>query len=84
MIEFEVKSKKQHISVNIRDRPKTNTLCRQWHAQELQMATSSPTTTTKRCSSTITLTTWAAVVTSPILTEKYRSISNRYRLAKYS
>ena len=26
MIEFEVKSKKQHILVNIRDRPKTNTL----------------------------------------------------------
>ena len=30
MIEFEIKSKKQHISVNIRDRPKTNTVCRQW------------------------------------------------------
>ena len=29
MIEFEVKSKKQHISVNIRDRPKTNTVCQQ-------------------------------------------------------
>ena len=56
MIEFEVKSKKQHISVNIRDRPKTNTLCRQWYAQELQMVTSSRTTTTRRCSSTITLT----------------------------
>ncbi len=27
MIEFEVKSKKQHILVNIRDRPKTNTVC---------------------------------------------------------
>ncbi len=56
MIDFEVKSKKQHISVNIRDRPKMNTLCRQWHAQELQTVTSNPTTTTRRCSSTITLT----------------------------
>ena len=84
MIEFEVKSKKQHISVNIRDRPKTNTVCRQWHAQELQAATSSRTTTTKRYSSTIILTTWVAVVTSPTLMAKYRSISNTFHLGKYS
>jgi len=84
MIEFEVKSKKQHISVNIRDRPKTNTVCRQWHAQELQAATSSRTTTTKRCSSTIILTTWVAVVTSPTLMAKFRSTSSMFRLAKCS
>ena len=69
MIEFEVKSKKQHISVNIRDRPKTNTVCRQWHVQGLQMVTSSRMTTTRRCSSTTTLTIWVAVVTSPTTTE---------------
>ena len=63
MIEFEVKSKKQYISVNIRDRPKTNTVCRQWHAQGLQTVTSSRMTTTRRCSSSTTLTIWAAVVT---------------------
>ena len=70
--------------MNIRDRPKTNTVCRQWHAQELQAATSSRTTTTKRCSSTIILTTWGAVVTSPTWTAKYRSISNTFHLGKYS
>ena len=84
MIEFEVKSKKQHISVNIIDRPKTNTVCRQWHAQELQMVTSSPTTTTKRCSSNIILTIWVAVVTSPTLMARYRSTSSMCRLAKCS
>ena len=69
MIEFEVKSKKQHISVNIRDRPKANTVCRQWYAQELQTVTSSLTTIMRRCSSTTILATWAAVVTSPTTTE---------------
>ena len=84
MIEFEEKSKKQYISVNIRDRPKTNTVCRLWHVQGLQMATSSLTTTTKRCSSTTTPTIWAAVATSPTLMAKYRSTLSMYHLVKCS
>ena len=84
MIEFEVKSKKQHISVNIRDRPKTNTVCRLWHVQGLQMVTSSRMTTTRRCSSTTIPTIWVAVVTSPTLTARYRSTSSMCRLAKCS
>ena len=55
-----------------------------WHAQGLQTVTSSRTTTTKRCSSTIILTTWASVATLPTLMARYRSTSSMYHLVRCS
>jgi len=54
-----------------------------WHAQGLRAVTSSRMTTTRRCSSTITPTIWAAVATSPTLTARWLSTSSMYRSVKY-
>ena len=55
-----------------------------WHAQGLRAVTSSRMTTTRRCSSTITPTTWEVAAISPTLMAKWHSISSMCRSVKCS
>ena len=52
--------------------------------QRLSMGTSRRMTTMRRCNSTTTQTTWVAVITSPILTARWCSISSMFLSVRFS